>query len=44
MKHKKAEVNYHKEKNNLSQYSIHKILLATSKNEMATMSTVENEK
>lgn len=44
MKHKKADVNYHKENKNLSQYGIHKILLATSRNEMAKKLIVENEK
>ena len=44
MKLKKADVNYHKENKNLSQYSIHKMLLATSRNEMAKKSIVENEK
>lgn len=43
-KRKKADVNHHKENKNLSWYSIHKILLATSRNEMAKKSIVENEK
>lgn len=44
MKRKKADVNHHKENKNLSWYSIHKILLATSRNKMAKKSIVENEK